>query len=129
MPDELEVLEPAALDRLLRVGDQDFVIEMIDLFLAHAPQRLDAATSAAATGDLVTVHRSAHSLKSTAANIGAMRLQAAAAQVEAGASAGDAVGMLSLVERMQSSFEEVRQRLEAERARRVATTDPSAGGA
>lgn len=126
MQDEPEGLEPAALDRLFRVGGHEFVIEMIDLFLAHAPQRIETAIDAVAAGDHVTVHRSAHSLKSTAANIGALRLQAIAAQVEAEAGAG-AAGLESAVERMRECFEQLRASLVAERASRQALVDPSTG--
>ncbi len=129
MRDEPEVLEPAALDRLLRVGGQDFVIEMIDLFLLHAPQRLEAATEAMEAGDLVTVHRSAHSLKSTAANMGGLRLQAAAARAEAKAAAGAVKGMNPLIEAMRACFTELRPRLVEERARREALLGPPAGEA
>jgi len=127
MRDEPEVLEAAALDRLLRVGGQDFVIEMIDLFLLHAPERIAAAIAAAAAGDLVTVHRSAHSLKSTAANIGAVRLQALAAEVESSASTGASESIVSMVERLKTCYAEVSERLGSERARRLASIDPPPG--
>ena len=43
---EEEAIEGAALDRLLRIGGQEFLLEMIDLFLENAPQRIRAAQDA-----------------------------------------------------------------------------------
>ena len=113
-----DILEGAALQRLLRIGDQDFLLEMIDLFLKHAPERVRAAREAAATGDDQALYRAAHSLKSTAANLGARALQRIAEQVEGQAAAKDTAAIPPLLEEMAARYEDVRQRLEAERRRR-----------
>ncbi|MBW3551960.1 MAG: Hpt domain-containing protein [Gemmatimonadetes bacterium] len=113
-----DVLEGAALERLLRIGGQDFLLEMIDLFLQHAPERIRAATAAAARGDDQALYRAAHSLKSTAANLGARALQQIAERVEGRAAAQDTAGIPPLLDEMAARYDEVRQRLEAERRRR-----------
>lgn len=113
-----EVVEDAALDRLLRIGGQEFVLEMIDLFLAHAPERIRSARAALESGDHQTLYRSAHSLKSTSANMGARRLQRLAEQVEGRAAAKDLAPIPPLLEEMAEQFEDVRDRLESERKRR-----------
>lgn len=118
-----QVLDHAALDRLDRIGGQEFVIEMIDLFLDHSPQRLAAARAAFAAGDYPTLYRSAHSLKSTAANLGALALQSVAERVEALAAAEDSGGVAALVDELDWSFEQVRKRLDGERKRRQAPDD------
>ena len=113
-----EVVETAALERLLRIGGQEFVLEMIDLFLEHAPERIRAATRAAEAGDAQGLYRAAHSLKSTAANLGARGLQGIAEQVEGRAAAKDLGAIPRLLDEMAARYEDVRQRLEAERKRR-----------
>jgi HPt (histidine-containing phosphotransfer) domain-containing protein len=122
-----QVLDPAALDRLDRIGGQEFVIEMIDLFLDHSPRRLAAARAALTAGDYSTLYRSAHSLKSTAANLGALALQSVAERVEALAAAEDSGGVAALVDELDRSYEQVRKRLDGERKRRQAPVDQSGG--
>lgn len=117
MADET-VLNAGALDRLLRIGGQDFLLEMIDLFLDNAPQRLATARAALEGGDHPAIYRAAHSLKSTAGNLGAGALQAVSERVEDRASAGDAEALPPLLAEMDRCYEKVRDRLEAERRRR-----------
>jgi len=86
--------EPLAMIR--RVGRDALVTRMIELFLRSAPARADAIRQGYASGDLVTAGRSAHSLKSSAGQLGAIRLQALCQQLEDAGKAGDAdaVGIL-----------------------------------
>lgn len=116
--DNLPVMDPAALERLNRIGGQEFLVEMVELFLEHAPQRLTTANEAFAAGDLATVYRSAHSLKSTAANVGAARLQAMAAALEERAAAADVVAAGPMLEELNRRYDRVRPELEKERDRR-----------
>ncbi len=116
--DARDSLEPAALDRLFRIGGQEFVIEMIELFLEHAPQRVEAAGTGFAEGDMSTVYRAAHSLKSTAANLGARSLQDVAARLEERAAAKEVEGMASLLDELKRSYQRLRPELEMERDRR-----------
>lgn len=113
-----DLLDQAALERLHRIGGQDFLVEMIDLFLEHAPQRLATARTAHGDADIGTVYRAAHSVKSTAANLGASALQAAAARVEEEAAAENMVSIAALLDEMNRQYERVRPELEAERDRR-----------
>ena len=115
---EQEVLEEAALDRLLRIGGQEFLLEMIDLFLENAPLRLRAAGEALENGDIQGVYRAAHSLKSTAGNMGARALQEASERAEERAAEKDLETIPPLLDRMTECFEQVRLRLESERKRR-----------
>lgn len=120
MPRE-EVIDDTALQRLVRIGGQPFLIEMIDLFLQHAPVRIRAAREALETGDHQALYRAAHSLKSTAGNLGARALQRVAERVEARAAERDVETIPPLLDEMTRRFEDVRGRLEAERRRRSGT--------
>ena len=111
-------LEGAALERLTRIGGQEFLLEMIELFLEHAPERLAAARAAFEAGDFPSVYRAAHSLKSTAGNLGARGLQGAAERAEARASAEDGPAVAPLLDEMERRYEEIRVELEAEHDRR-----------
>lgn len=111
------VVDPAAVERLLRIGGPEFVVEMIDLFLEHAPARTAAARDALEAGDMTALYRAAHSLKSTAANLGARSLQEIAAQVEALAADGDAEAAAPLLAKMAARCDDALSALAAERSR------------
>lgn len=111
------VLEDAAIDRLRRIGGQEFVVEMIDLFLENAPQRVEAAREALAAEDSKSLYRAAHSLKSTAGNLGARALQAAAERLEAKATGTERAVLPELLEEMDRRYQEARTALSAERDR------------
>lgn len=75
-------LDPTAAERLKRIGGDRLLRAMLRSFLENAEQRMAAAREAAARGEVETIRDEAHALKSSAGNIGATRLQHAAAQVE-----------------------------------------------
>lgn len=88
---------------------------MIDLFLTHAEPRVAAAREGLRAGDLAAVERAGHSLKSTAANLGAMMLSGLAAEVEQAAAAGDAASLEALLPRLDASCRSALDRLRVER--------------
>jgi two-component system sensor histidine kinase/response regulator len=70
-------------------GDQELLAEMIQLFLADAPQLLDAMRKALQQGDMILLERSAHSMKGAAGNMSALVTVNAALQLEQSAKKGD----------------------------------------
>ncbi|MFL5607140.1 MAG: Hpt domain-containing protein [Gemmatimonadaceae bacterium] len=64
-----------ALDRLRRFGGGELLGDMIALFLSVGPERVATARHALETQDLSTLERAMHSLKGSAAQLGAVRLQ------------------------------------------------------
>ncbi|HEY3334904.1 MAG TPA: Hpt domain-containing protein [Candidatus Limnocylindrales bacterium] len=84
-------LDPAALvDMLAMVGDDpEFVGEIVDAYLADAPEQVRGMTEALAMGDLVTLGRHAHTLKGNSRNVGATALAEIARGLEEQARAGD----------------------------------------
>ncbi len=114
MSDDSSV-DVAALDRLARLGGNELVCKMIDLFLENAARRIEAAAAGVKNGDLAAVEAAAHSLKATAANVGAARLQELARRVEELAVADDAAAVADLVHGLERDFQQVRARLERER--------------
>jgi two-component system, sensor histidine kinase and response regulator len=115
------VLDPGAIERLDRIGGREFILEMIDLFLEHSPQRLSAGRAAFEGDDMAGVYRAAHSLKSTSANLGARALQSTAEQAESRAAAEDREALAPLLDDMERHFQRVRLELIAERGRREGT--------
>ena len=115
---DARVVEEEALARLDRIGGNEFVIEMIELFLENAPVRLRRARQALEEGDVPTLHRAVHSLKSTAANVGARTLQETAAAAERRADEQDVDALPPLLEDLDRQYDRVREALTAERDRR-----------
>src|SRR5512135_2779222 len=71
-----------ALERLRKLGGKELVSKMVMLFTSHAESAIRDAAGGIASGDLDTVRRAAHSLKSSAGNLGALQVQAAADEIE-----------------------------------------------
>ncbi len=106
-------IDKRALDRLRRQGGPDLVREMIAIFLQDAPARFRAARAGAEAGDLDATRRAAHSLKSTAATLGATQLQAMSGRIEQLASARKAATVAALMSDWESSLSDARDRLTA----------------
>jgi HPt (histidine-containing phosphotransfer) domain-containing protein len=77
-------IDSAVLDELGESvgGDRSFVVELIETFLTESAGHVDAVEAAVATDDPPAVVRPAHTLKSSSATLGAMRLMAAARALE-----------------------------------------------
>src|SRR5690606_17213726 len=78
------ILDEQALARLQASmgGDESFLQELIDSFLAEAPQLLATMQQGMTTGNAGEVRLAAHSLKSLAADFGATRLNELARELE-----------------------------------------------
>jgi HPt (histidine-containing phosphotransfer) domain-containing protein len=74
--DEATPVDPAVLSRLTESmgGDEAFVSELIEQFVADSPQLVAMARRGLGAGDTEEVRRAAHTLKSNAATFGAHRL-------------------------------------------------------
>ena len=63
-------------------GDPDIIAEVGGLFIKHSPNKISAILRAAESDDAKGLEMAAHSLKSSSAYIGAMRLSALAKELE-----------------------------------------------
>lgn len=62
------------LEELTVPGEPSLLLEITKLFLETAPEIIQAAKDGLEENDLLKVNRAVHSLKSSAGNIGALRL-------------------------------------------------------
>jgi len=97
-------LDPTALERLVRLGGNQFAGEMIALFLDYAGKKVAEALAAQAAGDLAAVAKAVHPIKSSAGNVGAARVQALAARLEAEAGAGQAAAVAAGLAELEPAF-------------------------
>ena len=101
----------------LMEGDRDLVIEVMDLFLEDAPQRIEAIVSAVDGGDPDELMRAAHSLKGSAGNVGARGLSGLCANLEQRGRNGSVAGTQMICMALHREFAAVRAALVAERDR------------
>lgn len=108
------VVDHAAIERLGRIGGVDLVRRMLDLYLTNGIDRLRAVSECAQAGDVTGVERAAHTMKSSAGNVGAIRLQRIAERVEATAAEGviDRALVTKLLHEFEESTRELRLVLE-----------------
>ena len=85
---------------------------MIDLFFEHAPGRVQGVRSGLDGGDLELAERSAHSLKSSAANLGAEALRNLSGQIEELLESGAEPDARHLLPELEARFEETIEALE-----------------
>ena len=113
MTTEPTILDPAALERLEEWGGPDLSKEIVQLFLDHGPVRMDQIRGAMDGEDLEAPERGAHSLKSSAANVGAHHVHKVASDVELAASHGDLQRVRELIPDLEEAYTEAARELEA----------------
>ncbi len=119
---EVQNLDPAALQRLRRLGDNAFVCRMIDLFLDYAGKKIAEARTAGATGNCAAVQRAVHPIVSSAGNIGACRIQELSARLEQLAQQGRPEALAASLSELEQAFAAVKPELE-EKKRMLSTSD------
>ena len=77
----------ALLDRV--EGDEELLVEMVQLYVEDAPRALKTMRSALQQGDLHALERAAHSVKGSSANLAANPAADAAQRLEQDARRGD----------------------------------------
>ena len=85
-----DALDPDTVASLLESvgGDEEFLAELFSAFAAEAPSLLQSVEDASASGDAESLRHAAHTLKSTSASLGALRLSGVSAEMEAAARSG-----------------------------------------
>lgn len=108
-------MDRAALEKLRALGGVPLLTKMIDLFLENTPKRIAAAHGGEKSGDWYEVERAAHSLKSSAANLGLTDLQSLAREIEDLAERRQPEKVGPLLRELESRFPAVKVRLEEEK--------------
>lgn len=103
------VFDPGAIEKLRKVGGDEasiFIAEVAQLFLEETRKSLAELQRAADEGQRERAARIAHSLKSSAATLGLMRLSAACESLETTAkAAGDAASTAAAAGVVRDEFE------------------------
>lgn len=107
-----EIIDSQALDRLREWGGDKLAAQMVRLFLKNSGTRMDQIRTGVEEGDLDEAERGAHSLKSSAANIGAETLRTLATRLESAALEGDPDGANALLPDLESAYADAMKELE-----------------
>ncbi|MDH5590816.1 MAG: Hpt domain-containing protein [Gemmatimonadota bacterium] len=110
---ESTTIDPAALDRLREWGGDKLLRQMVRLFLENSVQRMDQIRLGNSESNMRESERGAHSLKSSAANVGAWGLHALAVEVEKAAEVGNASTVELLLPALEESYAVARRSLES----------------
>lgn len=108
--------DPEAVLRLRRLGNADFVREMIDLARKLAAEKVAAARTALAADDLQALGDAAHALKSSASGIGARHMFELASRIELLSRRGERELLPQLLAELEAAHERVQPSLTAARA-------------
>ena len=108
MTEESAVLDHAVLAELREsVGDDDeFIADLVETYVRESRDHLSAIEEAAAAGDAVAIVRPAHTLKSSSAALGAMRLAQVAREIEFAGREGTTGGLNERVTRAKQTWDE-----------------------
>jgi len=88
-------------------GDQLLLRELVGIFVDDGPKRLETLRAAMTAADIQQLGQVAHSLKGSAAILGAARLQESAMALEEAAHAGRAENGVDLVGQLAREIERV----------------------
>jgi len=98
------------LDSYYRVMGEDtdnFIIELIQTFIPNAQKLLDDMKTASESRDISTFHRSAHTLKSSSASLGAMRLSDLARELEMDSTNDFPADSSDRIQNLQTEFDAI----------------------
>lgn len=94
-------------------GKTDRVIKLVNLFLGDMPDRMEALKQEVADSELEALGATAHTVKGVAANLGILRLQQAAADIELAAKNEQRDGLEQLLADINAVYEESESQLRA----------------
>lgn len=101
---DAHIIDPRALERLKEWGGDKLAGQMVRLFLKNSGTRMDQIRQGAESGDLDEAERGAHSLKSSAANIGAEVVRTFATRLESAALEKDLDAVRRLLPELETAF-------------------------
>jgi HPt (histidine-containing phosphotransfer) domain-containing protein len=108
------IIEADVLEKLRQLGGEELLSEMIALFTSHAESMIAEAVKGYETESFNLVRQAAHSLSSSAGNLGAYQLQSLAGQIERLAESRNSATLKPLVAKLQDVYSAAKTRLAEE---------------
>jgi two-component system, sensor histidine kinase and response regulator len=101
---QTSAIDPEALERLREWGGEKLVGQMIRLFISNAGERVHQIRIGVRDDLIREAEMGAHSLKSSAANLGAERVRLLAAAIELAAADGDMAPITAHLPELEMAF-------------------------
>jgi len=98
------------------MGDEEFMAELIEVFLDDSPGQLDLLRRAVAERDAAAAASSAHRLKGSSGQVGAESLSELCKKLEQESRASNGQDLEALMAKVDQEFQRVRDELSAVRA-------------
>jgi len=114
---DMELLN--AFEELESDDGSDLIVELIDLYLKDAAQRMLAIRQAALTNEWVLLKRTAHNLKGSSASLGVHQVAETCKKLEAIECEHATEGVGKLLQQMDDEFARASEALLSERQRRL----------
>ena len=106
--DGAPLLDHAVLDELRDAtgGDEAFIADLVETYVSEGAANLEGMIAAAEAGDPAAIVLPAHTLKSSSASLGAMRLSDICRGIEEAGRAARADGLVDDVEQARTTWKE-----------------------
>lgn len=108
---EKQVIDRITYEQLKNMAGADFIGELIDAYLEDSPQLIAAMHTSLQSNDVEVFRRSAHSLKSNSASLGALDLSGMARELEMMGKEGNLTNALPLLNRLSAEYDSVQETL------------------
>ena len=112
------VIDTGELDDLRRhtgsARGPDLIVDLVGLFLRHAPERVEAVERAVAAHDAEALREAARALRGSSRTLGAARMAEICAELEQIGTSGSVMGAAPLVAQLKAGFALTRRALETE---------------
>lgn len=109
-----EAIDQSTIESLREMGGTEFLQQLLDIFLADMPVRMNDLDEAHRDSNSQLLSESAHSMKSSSANMGAMNLSKIYSHLETLGRQESTDGVAELVAAAHEEFELVGEALNAE---------------
>ncbi len=107
----MNVIDQEPLDMIRRVGGDELLEQLIEIFLIDTPQRIKEGQDAIVSDDFKTAERSFHSLVSMSGNMGATSMMDLARNLEQLASIKNKEEILPKITEIETIFSNVKMEL------------------
>jgi len=114
---DMELLN--AFEELQAAGETDLIVELIDLYLTDAPQRMLAIREAALATEWLLLKRAAHNLKGSSANLGIRQVAGICRKLEGTEYEHSTKSVGELLQQLDDEFARANEALLSERQRRL----------
>lgn len=99
------------ISNLEKIGGKQFVQKLINSFHRNVSQKIEKAKEGIRTGNLEAVERAAHSIKSSAGNLGAARLEEISGNIEKIAESNEDINYDELILKLENAYNEIKPEL------------------